>query len=166
MVNTFCVSADPRVCAKSLDYRRLGRQRVEAHQIWKAVTGVTQGWRNHPAARMWQGHADALAAYANAMVEEWVERGYKNTMQRLPTTENPEFPWWWGWQPLLFSHMASLNRKDPCFYSFEVPADYAAAGYVWPHSVGEHLRGRPDVEASAVCAAPAAPIKKRPRPAK
>ncbi len=61
MVNTFVVSADVVECARALDFRRLGKQRVEACQIYyAAITGARRGWANHPAAQMWAGHADAL----------------------------------------------------------------------------------------------------------
>ena len=56
MVNTFITSWDIDETARSLDYRRLGKQRVEAYQIWRALKGITKGWRNHPAARAWEGY--------------------------------------------------------------------------------------------------------------
>ena len=54
-----------------LDYRRLGKQRVEAWQILNVLRGVDnegnpkehKGWVNHPATRMWEGHIAALARY-------------------------------------------------------------------------------------------------------
>ena len=46
--------------AKVLDWRRLGKQRVEGMQIIKAITGEKRldgkpykGWINHPASVMW-----------------------------------------------------------------------------------------------------------------
>jgi hypothetical protein len=129
-----------------LDYRRLGKQRVEAYQIWRAITGQTKGWRNHPAALAWQGHQCALAMYTNVMIDEWVSRGYKNTMKKLPHCKNPRFPWWWGWQPVIKSHQASLNRKMPDFYKFDV-GDYANYGYVWPSKVkAEYMIENPKPE--------------------
>lgn len=35
---------------------------------------------------------------------------------------------------------ASLNRKDPSHYSFEVPDGWADWGYIWPHAVPEARR--------------------------
>lgn len=146
MVNTFIPSSCLRECAKLLDYRRLGKQRVEAYQIWRAITGQTKGWRNHPAALAWQGHQCALAMYTNVMIDEWVSRGYKNTMKKLPHCKNPRFPWWWGWQPVIKSHQASLNRKMPDFYKFDV-GDYANYGYVWPSKVkAEYMIENPKPE--------------------
>jgi hypothetical protein len=139
MVNTFITSSSLEECAKLLDYRRLGKQRVEAYQLYRAITGQTKGWRNHPAALAWQGHQCALAMYTNVMIREWISRGYKNTMQFLPHCKNPRFPWWWGWKPLIMSHRASLNRKMPSFYKFEV-GEFSNYGYIWPSKVPVEFR--------------------------
>ena len=134
MVNTFVTSSDLHMCAQSLDYRRLGKQRVEAWQIWRALKGITKGWKNHPASKAWEGYTCALAMYTNVMIDEWMSRGYKNTMAKLPHCKNPRFPPWWGWEPLIKSHQASLNRKDSSFYHFEV-GHYSNYGYIWPSKV-------------------------------
>ena len=39
MVNTFVPCDDVHKCARELDWRRLGKQRVEAYQIWRALKG-------------------------------------------------------------------------------------------------------------------------------
>ena len=142
---TFAVSESLVECAKALDYRRLGKQRVEAYQIWRCLMGITKGWRNHPATLAWEGHTCALAMYTNAMIAEWIRRGYRNTMKYLPHCRDPTFPWWWGWEPVLMSHKASLMRKMPEYYHWEV-GDYINHGYVWPHSVpkGGELIEDPD----------------------
>jgi hypothetical protein len=134
MVNTFLTSWDLDECARSLDYKRLGKQRVEAYQIWRAINGHTKGWRNHPASRSWEGYSCALAMYTNAMIKEWVRRGYNNTMKFLPRCRNPKFPWWWGLEDVRLSHCASLNRKNPDFYHFEL-GEYVDNGYVWPSKI-------------------------------
>jgi len=71
---------DFKLTAIKLDYRRLGKQRVEAWQILNTLTGESQGWRNHPAVKMWQGYDVALAMYGLSMCREWIARGYKDTM--------------------------------------------------------------------------------------
>jgi hypothetical protein len=73
------------------------------------------------------------------MIDEWVARGYKNNMQKLPHCKNPRPPWWWGWEPIIKSHQASLNRKMSDYYSFDV-GEYANYGYVWPTKVPVELR--------------------------
>ena len=139
MVNTFVPYTDIHACAKALDYRRLGKQRVEAYQIWRCLKGFTSGWRNHPVVKMWEGHTCFLAMYTNIMIDEWIERGYRNNMQKLPHCKNPRAPWWWGWEPIHLSHQASLNRKLSSFYTFDV-GEYALHGYVWPSKVPDEFR--------------------------
>ena len=115
-----------------LDYRRLGKQRVEAFQILRALRGETDGWPNHPATRMWRGHEDGLAHYMNCAIFEWVKRGYKNSMALSTLTEplpKVVFPRWLGNPDFHRSHQSHLLRKDPDFYSFDVPDDLP---YIWP----------------------------------
>ena len=52
---------------KILDYRRLGKQRVEARQVLNILRDKTstKGWRNHPITRMWDGYESALKLYFN-----------------------------------------------------------------------------------------------------
>jgi hypothetical protein len=40
---------------------------------------------------------------------------------------------------LMMSHRASLNRKMPTYYSFDV-GEYAEWGYIWPSKVPKELR--------------------------
>ena len=86
--------ADFEKIAKCLDYKRLGKQRVEAMQIHRIVSGTRAkgGWLNHPAVKMWFNHEDALAAYHNAMLYEWMYRGYINNMPKLPHSNNYIIP--------------------------------------------------------------------------
>lgn len=81
MVNTFM--AYPSLTLKWLDTRRLGKQRVEAFQIIRAIEGVgksskSSSWRNHPATYMWQNHCTHLKVYYNACLAEWEARGFRN----------------------------------------------------------------------------------------
>ena len=61
---------------KVLDYRRLGKQRVEAKQILNVLLDrtTTKGWRNHPIVRMWAGYENALKQYFNECVDEWISQ--------------------------------------------------------------------------------------------
>jgi hypothetical protein len=140
MVNTFVPYDDVNKCAGELDWRRLGKQRVEAYQIWRCLKGYTRGWRGHPAVKAWEGHEGALAVYCNAMIREWVRRGYRNTMSFLPHGERTDFPWWWGWAPVHMSHRAALKRKLGVHYRYEV-GEYMYWGYVWPTKVPLEMRG-------------------------
>ena len=47
--------------AKVLDYRRLGKQRVEGMQIINTIqTPKSKGWANHPIVKMWTPYVPAL----------------------------------------------------------------------------------------------------------
>jgi hypothetical protein len=144
MVVTFLPHPDITKSLEALDKRRLGKQRVEARQIIKALEEKKGGWINHPATRMWNGYIPLLKKYFNTSLEVWEMRGGKNNiLQPLEITEDIEFPWWWGWEPLHASHRAALYRKDPELYPiFEDPV-YGAFGYVWPH---KHTRETPFLE--------------------
>ena len=52
-MQTFVPYPDLHDSAAVLDYRRLGKQRVEAYQIIRAALHLSKGWGNHPATRMW-----------------------------------------------------------------------------------------------------------------
>ena len=56
-MQTFLPYRDFKQSFRVLDYRRLGKQRVEAHQVLNVLLGrtTTGGWRNHPITRMWDG---------------------------------------------------------------------------------------------------------------
>lgn len=73
----------------SLDYRRLGKQRVEAFQIINIIEKIEENpdqklaWKNHPARFMWDKHLDALKCYYNLSVLIWLSRGYNNSMKLM-----------------------------------------------------------------------------------
>ena len=110
--------------AKVLDRQRLGKQRVEGLQILYTLTGVSTGWRNHPAVKAWVGHEELLAHYVFAMCDEWTGRGYKDTcrdkVRSLFVTisdlaDLPRFGWLVDPEVAL-SHRANLVRKLPEHY--------------------------------------------------
>tara|TARA_R110000787_G_scaffold246295_1_gene352038 strand:+ start:102 stop:527 length:426 start_codon:yes stop_codon:yes gene_type:complete len=110
--------------AQVLDYRRLGKQRVEALQIFNALSGIPTksgksytGWLNHPAVIMWKGYEEALLLYKNKMIEEWILRGYNNTMDMIGVSDKIDMPGWLGDDRLHSSHRSNLLRKDYKFYS-------------------------------------------------
>ena len=143
MVNTFLPEPSFFGSATLLDKRRLGKQRVEALQILRANMGLTNGWRNHPAALMWQGYNESLALYGIAMCRIWVGHyGYKDTCEekfRLLVPDLPKFgeenlPPWIGDPAFHDSHKSNLLRKDPEFYGqygWRVPNNLP---YLWPVS--------------------------------
>ena len=130
-MQTFLPYPDFRRCAAALDMRRLGKQRVEAYQLLRVLRGHTRGWTNHPAARMWRGHEAALGAYMNACIDEWVRRGYRNTMSKARVSRY-RLPPWFGDDAFHASHRANLLRKDPAYYARYGWREDPAAPYVWP----------------------------------
>jgi len=120
-MQTFLPYSHFRKSAEVLDYKRLGKQRVETYQILRALDGMTKGWVNHPATKMWRGYSDALAFYGLIMCNEWVKRGYKDTLaerfiNRLPSTRI-EYPLWLGDERIHISHQSNLIRKAPEIYT-------------------------------------------------
>lgn len=132
-MQTWLPYPDFRASARCLDARRLGKQRVEAYQILRTLRGVSRGWRNHPAVRMWEGHEAALSAYMNACIDEWVLRGYKNTMKKARVSRWRRPPWL-GDEALHASHRANLLRKDAIFYGRYGWTEDPTTPYVWPAS--------------------------------
>lgn len=118
-----------------LDYRRLGKQRVEARTILNILEGRTSGgsWAKHPAVLMWQGYEQALRLYLNLCITEWRSRGYVNRMARATVDQaRLEMPWWLGRAEFHAAHRANLLRKDPDFYGRYGWAEQPATGYWWP----------------------------------
>lgn len=76
-MQTFLPFEDFTECAKVLDYRRLGKQRIESCQILNTLAGNSKGWINHPAVKMWRGYENVLIKYNLAICKEWVAKGYK-----------------------------------------------------------------------------------------
>lgn len=129
---------DFRRNAQVLDRQRLGKQRVEAFQILRALRGETKGWVNHPATRMWRGHETMLNIYGQTMCQEWIERGYQDNLldrfkEMLPTEPfRLVYPEWLKSNPLIYSHRSNLVRKMPEHYGpiwHWVSPDLP---YVWP----------------------------------
>ncbi len=118
---------------QSLDWRRLGKQRVEAHQILNVLLGrtTTKGWVNHPITKMWKGYEPALQLYFNMCVEEWVSRGYNNNMKLEEITEPIVFPNWLGNDLIHSSHRANLLRKDKEYYSKFMWNEDSSNPYCW-----------------------------------
>lgn len=149
-MQTFLPYADYKRTAKVLDWRRLGKQRVEALQILQIIKkgpttcgGKKTPWHSHPAVQMWLGHEASLLRYLLAICQEWRLRGYKDTCQvkALELGYNlidQADPAWLGDPEFHRSHQSNLLRKDFHHYGkfFSVPADLP---YIWPAV----LRGTP-----------------------
>lgn len=123
--------------ARTLDNRRLGKQRVETLQILNALTNPNYGWQNHPAVKMWRGHVPHLVIYGLAICDEWRNRGFNDTCAEkiskfMPDGENFDPPRWLGNEPFHASHRSNLLRKDPDHYRKFGWTDGPDLPYVWP----------------------------------
>lgn len=133
--------------AQCLDYKRLGKQRVECKQLLTALDnkrrGIASGWQNHPATLMWEGYEMALCTYATAICQEWKRRKYKDSLltwfldqqiiwSRISGVRPPP---WLGDERLHASHRGRLLFKDPVYYGKfdwnELPRS-DKEGYYWP----------------------------------
>lgn len=130
-MQTFLPLSDFAQSAKVLDWRRLGKQRVEARQIVRALL-YGGGWQNHPAVQMWRGHVAALIHYSNVMIREWVARGYRNTMPLLAVQSIVTLPAWYGETVFHASHRSNLLRKDPEHYGQFGWKEGPDLPYYWP----------------------------------
>ncbi len=130
-MQTFLPYSSFEQSAQVLDWRRLGKQRVEGMQIINAINNPTQkGWVNHPATVMWRPYVEALKLYTNTIIEEWIQRGYNNNM-KLYKIENLTMPHWLGNKKFHSSHRANLLRKDYEYYSQFGWKENPESPYIW-----------------------------------
>lgn len=146
-MQTFLPFPDFRTSLECLDTKRLGKQRVEAMQLIRALENPgSSRWENHPACKMWQGHIDMLKLYHDIAIDTWVARGFRNTMQKLckkaiseaefvlglQSFSISEVPSWLGHPGFHRSHQSNLIRKKPEHYSPLFPAIPNDLPYIWP----------------------------------
>lgn len=149
-MQTFLPDPDFEATARLLDDRRLGKQRVEALQVLRALTRDPYGWKNHPAVLMWAGYEEALVAYALAMCAEWRNRGHADTVAativedlraacavvevrtQAELRSARALPPWLEDEALHHSHRSALVRKDPAHYRPLFPEVADDLPYVWP----------------------------------
>ena len=111
-MQTFLPYSSFEKTAQVLDYRRLGKQRVEGMQIINAIENPKpQGWKNHPIVIMWTPYVTSLKHYTNVMIREWISQGYNNNMKlyevdELINDDVVDFPDWLGKN--LFIHHIEL----------------------------------------------------------
>ena len=147
-MQTFLPYPDIIKSVQCLDDKRLGKQRVEAYQILRVLAGLTKGWQQHPAVRMWVGYTDCLEVYMNCCIQEWIRRGFINNMLFCWSASSSNYykkkladlifeveliyPKWWGNKQLHDSHKSNLLRKYPEHYkqfNWNVPNNLS---YYWP----------------------------------
>lgn len=142
-MQTFVPFADFAECAKTLDWRRLGKQRSECKQINKALRGeYKKAWIHHTAVLMWKGYEIALCDYAIAICLEWRRRGYADAQLGYFTdqasywskirTADSLSPHWIGDDRIHSSHRSNLLRKDAEFYGKYGWLESPDLPYIWP----------------------------------
>jgi hypothetical protein len=141
-MQTFLPFASFERSAAVLDPKRLGKQRVEALQVLRAITIPDYGWRHHPAALMWRGYVPALTKYALVMTDAWIALDFADTVRPQALAFAPEvddlaqddldLPPWIGDESVHLSHRSNLVRKDEEFYAPLFPGTPRDLPYVWP----------------------------------
>lgn len=151
-MQTFLPFPDFARTAAVLDGRRLGKQRVEAVQVLRALTVPGYGWRHHPAARMWAGYEEALTSYGLAVCARWRSTGRADTCaatlvadlaartgltqprDQAELAAARELPPWLGDPDFHRRHQSALLRKDPAHYARWFPDVPDDLPYLWPES--------------------------------
>jgi len=144
-MQTFLPYPDFEQSAHVLDNKRLGKQRAEAKTLLSVISRLNDpthdnkekiGWAHHPCVILWRSFPDTLKLYYNFIVNEWIKRGFHNSMSLypIPSKNDIQLPDWLGFEPYHASHRANLLRKDFPFYSQygwqELPSDE----YIWRDS--------------------------------
>jgi Pyrimidine dimer DNA glycosylase len=151
---------DFEASARVTDTPRLQKGIVEAYQILRIGLGESDGWKSHPAVKMWAAYPDALAGYAIKMAVVWRERGggsNKAVDGILSLADRYELdylgapkPWAAHSRAFCLSHQLNLVRKRPALYgklfglTEEETEKAAAEPYLWPAAPGMfqvHFRG-------------------------
>ena len=134
-MQTFLPYSSFEKSASVLDYRRLGKQRVEGMQIINAIQNPdAKGWKNHPITIMWTPYVETLKLYTNTIITEWISRGYNNNMKLYDVKLNldmVDIPHWLGNEAFHSSHRANLLRKDYTYYSQFNWKENPESPYVW-----------------------------------
>lgn len=116
--------------AEVLDTKRLVKQLLEGRQILQTLVGESQGWRNHPAVKMFDGSEGVLVMYLSAIRDEMEKRGYKwqnnwEVITRITDTYLSKDSWRWNtpkwmqhneFKNVVITHRGRLFEKAPHLY--------------------------------------------------
>ena len=134
-MQTFLPYSNFMETAKCLDYKRLGKQRVEAMQIINIIEckSKSKAWKNHPAVHLWENNIDALKLYCNTMIDEWIKRGYNNTMKKyyIFLDYGACYPKWLGREDFHSRHRAALLFKNYEWYKQFNWKEEPKIDYLW-----------------------------------
>ena len=139
-MQTFLPLPSYKASAEVLDDKRLGKQRVETFQIARTLTGVSAGWKNHPAVKMWRGYESSLISYGMFVCDEWIRRGFNDTvLEKLNQLYLDHYagtplvtPAWLGDEAFHASHRSNLLRKSPDHYKAFGWSEDSDLPYIWP----------------------------------
>lgn len=136
---TFLPEATYSRCARILDTKRLGSQRREALIILNGILNETRKYyKNY---NMWVGYEGSLCEYGLAMCNEWVKRGYYDTLMNEFAKVLKDFPndipWWLGNEKLHSNHRGNLIRKDAIYYGNFGWSENPMAFYIYPKGKSE-----------------------------
>lgn len=144
-MQTFLPYPSFKQSAAALDYRRLGKQRVEVLQLLNSIKKLknnepVKGWKNHPCRKMWHNYTNALVNYGLDVCIEWKKRGYKDTcyekiLAHLNRNELVKLPPFLGDESFHLSHKSMLIQKMPEYYKKQWPDVPDNIEYVWPDYV-------------------------------
>lgn len=84
---------------------------------------------------MWIEYPEALANYGWSICEEWIKRGYKDTLQPYfedRMSNGYSYPVWLLDSRLSISHRSNLLRKDPVYYGKFGWTEPDNLPYFWP----------------------------------
>jgi len=144
-MQTFLPLSNFSETARCLDFKRLGKQRVEAWQILQALENPKYGWQNHPAKKMWEGHNRLLCLYGLAICDEWISRMFRDSLRVKFYSElvrlddlwfdgkySEKYPEWLGEEKLHSSHRAALLAKNYNYYKQFKWSEEPIINYYWP----------------------------------
>lgn len=142
-----------RACVSILDHRKLGKQRVDALQIFTACTHPTNAWHSHPAVKMWRGAELGLLAFGIAACDEWIARGHVDTLRDnfitngIRISDNSSlstdyYPSWWGDDRVHSSHRALLLSLDSAYGRFNW-TERPSRNIYWPDNTLPPTPARP-----------------------
>lgn len=141
-MQTFLPYPSFKQSAASLDYRRLGKQRVEVLQLLNSINKLkkgepVRGWKNHPCRKMWHNYTNALVNYGLDVCVEWKSRGYNDTcydkiLAHMNHNEHVKMPPFIGNEKFHLSHKSMLVQKMPDYYKSQWPNVPDNLEYVWP----------------------------------
>jgi Pyrimidine dimer DNA glycosylase len=126
-MQTFMPYMSYQKTAECLDYRRLGKQRVETKQILQCLLGEgSLGWAHHPVVEAWRDYEESLAVYGLYICSEWRMRGYQDSLfpwfqvQRLRLRDGESYmtpaPPWTENLEVNRAYQQVLTWKEPEYY--------------------------------------------------